>query len=71
MNSNPTPTRALRLVPKPEGAIDADAVAFAVMDHIDTMYPAMWLNVPKTARVSVRNVIVRTVMLEAGKTHDH
>lgn len=47
--------------------IDADAVAFTVMDHIDTMYPAMWLSVPKTARVSVRNTIVRAVRAEEMK----
>jgi hypothetical protein len=59
--------RVLHLVPKQEGAIDADAVAYIVMEHIDTMYPAMWLNVPKTARVSVRNTIVQAVMVEAGR----
>lgn len=68
MNIAPARKRVLRLVPKPEGGIDADAVAFTVMDHIDTMYPAMWLAVPKTARVSVRNTIVRAVMLAAKRT---
>lgn len=62
-----TPTSTLRLVPKPDNAIDADMVAFLVMDHIDTMYPAMWLAVPKNARVSVRNTIVRAVRTEDMK----
>jgi len=59
--------RVLRLVPKPDGAIDADMIAYTVMEHIDTMYPAMWLAVPKSARVSVRNTIVRAVRLEERK----
>ena len=67
MSMSPARKRALHLVPKPEGTIDADAVAFTVMDHIDTMYPAMWLSVPKTARVSVRNTIVRAVRAEERK----
>ena len=58
---------ALRLVPKPAGSIDADMVAYTVMEHIDTMYPAMWLAVPKAARVSVRNTIVRAVLREDGR----
>ncbi|VTU37165.1 hypothetical protein [Variovorax sp. PBL-E5] len=68
MNTVAARKRVLRLVPKPNGVIDADMVAFTVMEHIDTMYPAMWLAVPKAARVSIRNTIVRAVMAEAGKT---
>ncbi len=68
MSSSPAPKSTLRLVPKPKGGIDADMVAFTVMDHIDTMYPGMWLAVPKTARASVRNTIVRAVMLAAKRT---
>ena len=67
MSTNLTHKRALKLVPKPEGGIDADRVAFTVMEHIDTMYPAMWLAVSKTARVSVRNTIVRAVMEDAKR----
>ena len=28
-----------------------------VLHHIDTMYPAMWKGVAKTARTSIRNTI--------------
>ena len=35
----------------------ADLVAAEVLHHIDTMYPAMWPAVAKTARTSIRNVI--------------
>lgn len=35
----------------------AEAVANEVIYHIDQMYPKMWEGVPKTARVSVRNVV--------------
>jgi hypothetical protein len=41
--------------------LDAQAIAFEVLGHIDTMYPAMWNGVPKTARVSLRNTIVRAI----------
>jgi hypothetical protein len=34
--------------------------------HIDTMYPAKWLNAPKNARVSLRNTIVGAVTVEAA-----
>ncbi|MNL23879.1 hypothetical protein D3C87_1452880 [compost metagenome] len=59
---------SLRLVPTPPGSIDADMVAFTVMEHIDTMYPGMWLAVPKSARVSVRNTIIRAIKLEETKS---
>jgi hypothetical protein len=36
----------------------AHAVAAEVLHHIDTMYPAMWGAVAKTARTSIRNVIL-------------
>lgn len=58
---------SLRLVPKPAGSIDADLVAFRVMEHIDAMYPAMWLAAPKSARASVRNTIVRAIKLEESR----
>lgn len=68
MSTAPTTRRAkLHLVPKPEGTIDADWIAYEVMSHIDEMYPAMWLAVAKAARVSVRNTIVRAVMAEAKR----
>jgi hypothetical protein len=59
--------RKTSLVTKPIGAIDADMAAFTIMDHIDTMYPAMWLAVPKCARVSVRNTIVNAVLREDAR----
>ncbi len=61
--------RNLRIAAEPPraGGIDADMVAFKVMDHIDTMYPEIWENVPKIARVSIRNTIVRSVMTEDAK----
>jgi hypothetical protein len=48
--STASPRRqVLRLVPKAKGGIDADTVAYTVMAHVGTMYPAIWLAVPKTA----------------------
>lgn len=41
-----------------------DAVASEVIGHINTMYPDMWIGVPKSARVSIRNVIKRAVLAE-------
>lgn len=32
-----------------------------VLHHIDTMYPAMWKGVPKSARTSLRNTILKEV----------
>lgn len=56
---------ALRLVPKPAAKIDADLVAFTVMEHIDAEFPAMWNAAPVEARGSIRNAIVRAVLAEA------
>ena len=67
MSATAARKRELRLVPRPDGSIDADMVAYTVMEHIDTMYPAMWLAVPKSARVSIRNTIVRAVRLMETK----
>lgn len=36
----------------------AEAVAIEVLNHIDTMYPAMWVAVAKSARTSIRNTII-------------
>jgi hypothetical protein len=41
----------------PEECRQAKALADEVIGHIDAMYPAMWQNVPKTARISVRNTV--------------
>lgn len=51
----------LRLVSKPAATIDADLVAFEVMEHIDTHFAAMWQAVPVGARASIRNAIIRAV----------
>ena len=59
---------ALRLVPKPQGTINADLVAFTVMEHIDTNFSAMWNAAPLGARGSIRNAIVRAVLAEAFRT---
>ncbi len=40
-----------------------DMVASQVLHHIDTMYPAMWKAVSKSARMSIRN----TIRAEFGK----
>ena len=40
----------------------ARGVADEVIWHIDEMYPAMWVGVPKTARVSVRNTAYNKVL---------
>ncbi|MFH0128777.1 hypothetical protein ACGLHS_01115 [Variovorax sp. VaC1] len=47
--------------------IDADMVAFTVMEHIDTEHPTLWETLFRTARVSLRNAIVRAVMTEDAK----
>jgi hypothetical protein len=37
-------------------------VAEKVINHIDTMYPAMWKSVPKCARKSVRNTVYNNTL---------
>ncbi len=61
MNARTPEARLLRLVPKPASTIDADLVAFTVMEFFDKNFPAMWCALPKTARVQVRNAIVTAV----------
>lgn len=39
----------------------AQRISQEVIGHIDLMYPLMWKNVPKTARVSVRNTIINEI----------
>lgn len=46
---------------KAEPAVDAEMVAAEVLHHIDTMYPDMWKGVPRTARISVRNCMIREI----------
>jgi hypothetical protein len=61
--------RVLRLVPNPTSKtmIDADLVAFEVMEFIDQQYPKFWEGQPKTARVNVRTSIVRAVRSQEVK----
>jgi hypothetical protein len=63
----PARKRTLRLVARAPGTIDADTVAFEVMEFIDQQYPMFWDAHPKTARVNVRNTIIRAVMAEDRK----
>lgn len=60
--------RTLRLVSKSTAKIDADLVAFSVMEHIDTNFPAMWQAAPVQARASIRNAVVRAVVAEASRS---
>lgn len=39
----------------------ATDVASILLCHIDQMYPDMWKNVPRTARISIRNTIIREI----------
>lgn len=57
----------LRLVPKSRGTINADLVAFTVMDQIDATYPGLWQALPLAARGIIRNMIVRAVAVEDAK----
>jgi hypothetical protein len=59
--------RHLHPVPKPAGTIDADMVAFTVMEYIDQKDPTFWEPHPKGARVDLRNAIVRAVSAADGK----
>lgn len=67
MRTTAPQARVLRLVPKPPNNINADMVAFTVMEFIDQMYPDIWSAVPKMARVNIRNTIVRAVCAEEAK----
>ncbi|SEF19399.1 hypothetical protein ABL840_04885 [Variovorax sp. NFACC27] len=58
----------LRLVSRPAVKIDADMVAFTVMEHIDVAFPAVWQAVPVGARANIRNAIVHAVEAEAART---
>jgi len=61
MNTRTPQARLLRLVPKPASTIDADLVAFTIMEFIDKNFPATWLVLPTTARVQIRRAIVSAV----------
>lgn len=61
MNARTPQARLLRLVPKPTSPIDADMVAFTIMEFIDKNFPAVWRVVPPAARVQIRNAIVSAV----------
>ena len=66
--STTTRKPALRLVSKPAAKIDADLVAFTVMEHIDATFPAVWQVVPVGARANIRNAIVHAIEAEAART---
>ncbi|MGJ7490197.1 hypothetical protein [Variovorax sp. ZT4R33] len=61
MNTRTPQARLLRLVPTPTSTIDADMVAFTIMEFIDKNFPAIWRVLPTTARVQIRNAIVSAV----------
>ena len=61
MAAAPDSKRALRLVPTHRNPIDADLVAFNVMEFIDSEFPEMWLHAPALARMRLRNRIVKAV----------
>lgn len=61
MATAPEHKRALRLVPAHRNPIDADMVAFNVMEFIDSEFPEMWLHAPALARMRLRNKIVKAV----------
>lgn len=46
----------------------AQEIASAVLHHIDTMYPGMWRDVPRNARISVRNTIINEVKARFHET---
>lgn len=46
----------------------AREIAENVVGHIDTMYPDMWKNVAKSARVSVRGTVINSVMAAFGES---
>lgn len=68
MSTAATRKPALRLVPKPQGTIDADLVAFDVMEYIDANFAGMWAAAPVGARASIRNAVVRAVVAEASRS---
>lgn len=44
-----------------EACIWREEIASTVIRYIDTMYPAMWTNVSKSARLSIRNTILNAL----------
>ncbi|MGJ7484308.1 hypothetical protein ACSFA2_03565 [Variovorax sp. LT2P21] len=51
-------------MPKPTSTIDADLVAFTIMEFIDKNFPTVWRVLPTTARVQIRNAIVSAVRMQ-------
>ena len=60
MATAPARKRALHLV-SARSHIDADMVAFNVMEFIDSEFPEMWLHAPALARMRLRNRIGKAV----------
>lgn len=67
MSTSTTRSPVLHLVSKSKGAINADMVAFTVMDQIDASYPGLWQALPMAARGIIRGMIVRAVTTEDAK----
>ena len=67
MNTTTVRKPTLRLVSRPTAKIDADMVAYTVMEYVDVTFPAVWQAVPVGARASIRNAIVRAVEAEAAR----
>ena len=48
----------------------AQDIATDALNHIDTMYPDMWIGVPKAARLSLRNTIYNSAKLKTNEAID-
>jgi hypothetical protein len=48
----------------------ADEMSVSLINHIDAMYPQLWENAPRSARLSIRNTIrnQHTKIAEAMRT---
>jgi hypothetical protein len=61
MNTRTPQARRLQLVPPSTSTIDADLVAFTIMEFFDKNFQIIWRVLPATARVQIRNAIVNAV----------
>lgn len=68
MKPGASSSRRLRLVPPPRGRIDADMVAFNVMEFIDSEFPEMLRNATLIARARLRNKIISAVCEQERKS---
>lgn len=67
MATAPESKRALRLVPTYRNPIDADLVAFNVMEFIDSEFPEMFLHASLLNRAKLRNRIVSAIQEQERK----